>query len=45
MKNYITPAVALRGNVVRETLTSKPVFIQETSSERASSDLNLSFGL
>lgn len=45
MRNYIAPTVALRGNVVRETLTSKPVFIQETSSQRASSDMNLSFGL
>jgi hypothetical protein len=45
MKNYITPAVALRGNVVRETLTNKPVTFRETSSERHASDMNLSFGL
>jgi hypothetical protein len=45
MKTYTSPAVAFRGDVVRETLTSKPIFSVETSNKRAASDSSLSFGL
>lgn len=45
MKTYTAPAIAVRGDVVRETLTSKPILFVETGSRRASSDSSLSFGL
>jgi hypothetical protein len=45
MKTYTAPAIAVRGNVVRETLTSKPILFVETADKRASSDSSLSFGL
>jgi hypothetical protein len=45
MKTYLTPAVVVRGDVVRETLTNKPLGVTETASRRGPHDMNLSFGL
>lgn len=45
MKNYIAPTVALRGDIVRETLGNKSPVLNETSAERPSGGSHLSFGL
>jgi hypothetical protein len=45
MKTYTSPAIALRGDVVRETLSGKAISNVETSDLKPFGSSNLSFGL